>query len=141
MGTSSLVPGTLSLDNPYKTVYAYGNNQGAVMSKSLPQTPRTILKAPMDEYQLNPIKMANDIGLSRSGFRHTVIDMTKAIIPAALRLAKHFGATPNYWLNLQTQSNLAEATKDSELTAILKGTPRAKKTTTTPRHYGCTQFW
>jgi addiction module HigA family antidote len=91
------------------------------------QTPGAVLKTLMDEYQLNPTQLAKEIKLSQSAVRQIVIGQTKITAPSALRLAKYFGNTPDYWINLQTLNDLSEASKDKELTAILKTIPKAKK--------------
>ena len=48
-------------------------------------------------------------------------------VPTALRLAKLFGQTPDYWLDLQREADLNEASKDKEFQDILKGITKAKK--------------
>jgi addiction module HigA family antidote len=91
------------------------------------QNPGTVLKALLDEYQLNPTKLAKEIKLSQSAVRQIAIGQTKITVPAALRLAKFFGTTPDYWINLQTLSDLSLAAKDSKLNAVLKSISKAKK--------------
>jgi addiction module HigA family antidote len=81
----------------------------------------------MDEYQLNPGQLGQAVKLSLSAVRQVVIGQTRITVPAALRYARYFGTTPEYWLDLQTKYDLAEAAKDSELTALLKSIPKAKK--------------
>jgi len=92
-----------------------------------PQTPASVLQSLMDEYQLNPFSLSKGIHLSNSAARLLVIGKAKISVPTALRLAKFFGQTPAYWLDLQREADIAEASKDNELQAILKAIAKAKK--------------
>jgi addiction module HigA family antidote len=97
------------------------------MPKPVAQTPGAVLQSYLDEYQLVPGKLAEAVKLSQSAIRQVVIGKTRISVPVALRLAKYFGTTPEYWIDIQNQYDLSEAGKDSELTAILKGIAKAKK--------------
>jgi antitoxin HigA-1 len=91
------------------------------------QTPATVLQSLMDEYQLNPFSLAKAINLSNSAVRLLVIGKSKVTVPTALRLAKFFGQTPAFWLDLQREADINEASKDKELQVTLKAIPKAKK--------------
>jgi addiction module HigA family antidote len=97
------------------------------MPKPANQTPGAVLQSLLDEYQLNPGKLGEAIKLSQSAVRQVVIGKTRISVPVALRLAKYFGNTAEYWIDLQNKYDLAEAAKDSELSAVLKGISKAKK--------------
>jgi addiction module HigA family antidote len=97
------------------------------MSKPTIQTPGSVLQSLLDEYQLNPGKLGAAVKLSQSAIRQVVIGKTRISVPVALRLAKYFGNTPEYWIDLQNKYDLAEAAKDSELTAVLKDISKGKK--------------
>ena len=91
------------------------------------QTPASVLQSLMDEYQLNPFSLSKAINLSNSAVRLLVIGKAKVTVPTALRLAKLFGQTPGYWLDLQREADLNEASKDQNFQDILKGIAKAKK--------------
>jgi len=91
------------------------------------QTPATVLQSLMDEYQLNPFSLAKAINLSNSAVRLLVIGKSKVTVPTALRLAKFFGQTPAFWLDLQREADISEASKDKELQDTLKNIQKAKK--------------
>ena len=91
------------------------------------QTPATVLQTLMEEYQLNPFSLSKEIHLSHSAVRLLVIGQSKVTVPTALRLAKLFDQTPDYWLDLQREADLNEASKDKELQDVLDTIPRAKK--------------
>ncbi|MDR1277963.1 MAG: HigA family addiction module antidote protein [Treponema sp.] len=97
------------------------------MPKSATQTPGAVLQSFLDDYQLNPTILAKDISMSQSAIRQVVIGKTRISVPVALRLAKYFGNTPEYWIDVQNKYDLSEAAKDSGLAAALKRIPRAKK--------------
>jgi addiction module HigA family antidote len=91
------------------------------------QTPATVLQSLMDEYQLTPFSLSKAINLSNSAVRLIVLGKAKITVTTALRLAKFFGQTPDYWLDLQREADRNEASKDKELQDILKAIPKAKK--------------
>jgi addiction module HigA family antidote len=97
-----------------------------VMSKAT-QTPASVLLSLMDEYQLNPFSLSKEIGLNYQTARQLVTGKSKVTISTALRLAKFFGQTPAFWLDLQREVDFSEAGKDKKLQAILKDISKAKK--------------
>jgi addiction module HigA family antidote len=97
------------------------------------QTPVSVLKDLMDEYQLSSYALAKAINLSISGVRQIAVGKSKVSVPTALRLAKFFGQTPDYWLDLQREADLNEAKKDEELQSVLKGISKAKKPKSEPK--------
>ncbi|MDR2303997.1 MAG: HigA family addiction module antidote protein [Treponema sp.] len=97
------------------------------MAKQSNQIPSAVLKSCIDQYGLSPAKVAADISLSQSSIRQLINNKMKISIPIALRLAKYFGKTPEYWIDLQNKYDVAEAAKDSKLSAVLKAISPAKK--------------
>jgi addiction module HigA family antidote len=91
------------------------------------QTPVSVLQSLMDEYRLNPFSLSKAIGLSSSAVRQIVNGKAKVSVATALRLAKYFGQTPVFWLDLQREADLSGAGKDKELQAALAGISKAKK--------------
>ncbi|MEQ1900581.1 MAG: HigA family addiction module antitoxin [Devosia sp.] len=64
--------------------------------------------------------LARDLGVPRTRVERIVKEEMGISVDTALRLARYFGTTPNFWLSLQTSYELAvksEALKD-ELAAI-----------------------
>jgi addiction module HigA family antidote len=97
------------------------------MPKKLSQSPAAVLKSLLDEYQLSAAKLGAEIKLSQSAVYQISIGKTRVTASVAVRLAKYFGKTPEYWLNLQNTADLAGAANDKALTAIVKAIPKAKK--------------
>jgi len=91
------------------------------------QTPASVLQSLMDEYQLTPFSLSKELHLSNSAVRLLVIGKANISVSTALRLAKFFGQTPDYWLDLQREADISEASKDNELQEIIKAIPKAKK--------------
>ena len=100
------------------------------------QTPASVLIALMDEFQLNPFSLSKEINLSQSSVRQLVTGKSKVTVPTALRLAKYFGLTPDYWLDLQRAVDINEAQKNKKLMAIVKGIPKAGKPAAKPKAQG-----
>jgi len=91
------------------------------------QTSASVLQSLMDRYRLNPFSLSKGINLSNSAARLLVIGKAKISVSTALRLSKFFGQTPDYWLDLQREVDINEASKDQELQDTLKAIPKAKK--------------
>ena len=94
------------------------------------QTPASALKTLIDEYQLNPYSLSKAINLNHSAVRQILIGKSKVTVPIALRLAKFFGQTPAFWLDLQRAVDLDDAENDKELVEVLNGISKAKKPAT-----------
>jgi addiction module HigA family antidote len=86
-------------------------------------------KSFLDEYGLTPGKVAKDIGLSQSAMQQIASGKTRISLSTAVRLAKYFGNTFQYWLDLQTQYDFAELQKDAAFTDAVKKIARVKKQT------------
>ncbi|MDR2741983.1 MAG: HigA family addiction module antidote protein [Treponema sp.] len=97
------------------------------MAKQTLTLPSAILEKLMENYGLNPSKLANAVNLNQTTLRLILSGKGKISCPIALKFAKFFGKTPEYWLNLQNQYDIAEALKDKELTAVLKNIKTATK--------------
>ena len=93
------------------------------------KSPSTVLVKLMEEYQQNPFSMSKAIHLSPSAVRLLVIGKSKITVPTALRLAKFFGKTAAFWLDVQREADLAEAGKDKKLQSVLKKIAKVKKPT------------
>jgi addiction module HigA family antidote len=97
------------------------------MAKQTLSSPSAVLKKLMEEYGLNPSKLAAAISFNQATLRLIILGKGKISCPIALRLARFFGNTPEYWLNLQNQYDISESAKDKELSAVLKGIKKASK--------------
>jgi len=105
------------------------------MPKSV-QTPASVLMALMEEYHLNPFSLSKEISLSQSSVRLLVTGKSKVTVPTAFRLAKYFGQSPDYWLDLQREVDINDAQSNKELMAIVKGISKAKEPVAKPKAQG-----
>jgi addiction module HigA family antidote len=96
------------------------------------QSPGIVLNGLLDKYQLNPTALARDIKLSQSAVRQITIEKAKISVSIALRLAKYFGTTAKYWLDIQSAYDLAEAEKDPKLSDIIKTIGKVKAPASAP---------
>jgi addiction module HigA family antidote len=85
------------------------------------QTPGSALKALLEKHSLNCNRLAKAINMSNAMVRLLVLDKSPISLSAAFRFAKFFKTKPEYWLNLQTQYDLAKAVKDKALARELSG--------------------
>ena len=93
------------------------------------QTPASVINALMIEYQLNPNSLSKAVGLSQSAVRLIAIGKARVTVPIAIRLAKFFSQTPDFWINLQIQEEMRAAANDKDLQAALKSISKAVKPT------------
>ena len=97
------------------------------MPKSTAKDPGNVLQSFLDEYQLNPSKLGKDVVLSQSTIRQITLNKMKISVPIALRFAKYFGNSVEFWIDLQTKYSLAEAAEDKELDEVLQSIDKAVK--------------
>jgi addiction module HigA family antidote len=98
------------------------------MAKQSAKIPGVVLKESfLDPYGLSPAKVAEDTGLSQSTIRQILIGKMRISLNVAFRLAKYFGNTFQYWLDLQTRFDVAELQNDPAFTDTVKKIPKAKK--------------
>ena len=73
--------------------------------------------APLD---LKPYTLAKKLHVPRTRIERLVAERTPVTPDTALRLAKFFGTTPQFWMNMQASYDLAIAAKEkkAELAAI-----------------------
>lgn len=81
----------------------------------------------LDGYGLSVSKAAAAMGMSRARLNEIVRGQRSITADTALRLAKFFGNTPQFWMNLQTHYDLAEAEAHAKKT--LKKIPAVSEIT------------
>lgn len=96
------------------------------MSKAK-KTPGAVLQTLISEYNINPFLLSQKINLGYSTIRNILFDNASVSVTTALRLAKFFGQTPEFWLDLQRAADLEEAAEDSSLQKELSKIKKAVK--------------
>ena len=70
------------------------------------------------EYDVSQNRLGREIGMSPRAINEIVHGKRSITANSALRLAKYFGTSPQFWLNLQTSYDLEEAAKSVDLRGI-----------------------
>ncbi len=64
-----------------------------------------------DEYliptNISPGRLARHLGVPRTRIERLVNEATRMTVDTAMRLANAFGTTPQFWMNLQTNYDVA----------------------------------
>ena len=88
----------------------------------LPVHPGEILADDLDELEISQSQLARALGVPRSRINQIVLGRRSIEADTALRLARFFGTSDRYWLNLQARYDL-EITKDTLGDALAKVQP------------------
>ncbi len=92
------------------------------MTKSRPVPavhPGEVLRAEyLDPLNLSSGKLAKALGVPRTRIERLLNEQTGMTPDTALRLGRYFRTTPQFWLNLQTNHDLALAARQLNLDAI-----------------------
>ena len=74
-----------------------------------------LLEEFLKEYGISQNRLGREIGMSPRAINEIVHGKRSITANSALRIAKYFGTSPEFWLNLQTNYDLEEAVKDIDL--------------------------
>jgi addiction module HigA family antidote len=74
-----------------------------------------LLEEFLKEYGISQNRLGREIGMSPRAINEIVHGKRSITANSALRLAKFFGTSPEFWLNLQTSYDLEEAAKEIDL--------------------------
>ncbi|SEW44747.1 addiction module antidote protein, HigA family [Cognatiyoonia koreensis] len=84
-----------------------------------PMHPGEVLKELHLEYlDMGAIAFARHLRVPRTRIERLIKGTTRITPDMALRLARAFNTTPAYWMNLQTNYDMAQAVKDVDLSNI-----------------------
>jgi len=72
----------------------------------------------LQEYGISQNRLGREIGMSPRAINEIVHGKRSITANSALRIAKFFGTSPEFWLNLQTSFDLEEAAKTVDLSFI-----------------------
>lgn len=79
-----------------------------------------LLEEFLKEFNISQNRLGREIGMSPRAVNEIVHGKRSITANSALRLAKYFGTSPEFWLNLQTSYDLEEATKEVDLRNVGK---------------------
>ena len=77
-----------------------------------------LLEEFLQEYGISQNRLGREIGMSPRAVNEIVHGKRSITANSALRIAKYFGTSPEFWLNLQTSYDLEEAAKTIDLKHI-----------------------
>lgn len=67
---------------------------------------------------ISAIGLAKVIGVPRTRIERLVKEQTRVTADTALRLSKALGTTPEFWINLQTNFDMAKARRSVDVSGI-----------------------
>ena len=68
----------------------------------------------LEPLNITPYKLSKDIGVSTSSVLDLLHNKRRVSVEMALRLSKYFGNSPQFWINLQNELDIREASKRLE---------------------------
>jgi len=68
--------------------------------------------------EMSAIALAKRLGVPRTRIERLVKGQTMMTVDSAMRLARFFGTTPEYWMNLQRAWDLARAREEIDVSGI-----------------------
>lgn len=84
-----------------------------------PMHPGEVLKELyLDPLDMKAIAFARRFGVPRTRIERLLKGVTSMTPDTALRLARAFNTTPAYWMNLQTNYDMATAAKEVDVSGI-----------------------
>ncbi len=84
-----------------------------------PMHPGEVLKELyLDPLGIGAIALARRLGVPRTRIERLVKGTTGMTPDTALRLARAFGTSPAYWMNMQTNHDMAVASRDIDVSDI-----------------------
>ncbi len=84
-----------------------------------PMHPGEVLKELyLDPLDMGAIALARRLDVPRTRIERLVKGVTNMTPDTALRLARAFNTTPAYWMNMQTNYDMATATKKIDVSGI-----------------------
>jgi len=91
------------------------------------QTPGEVLQSYIDNYQTNAFALSKSIKVAYQSVTNILKGKGRISVNIAMRLGKFFGNATEYWLDVQSSSEIAELSSSVKFTKILKSIPKAVK--------------
>ncbi len=79
---------------------------------TLPTVGEILYEEFLEPLEITPYRLAKDIGVSTSTVLDLVHGKRKLTVEMSLRLAKYFGTTSKFWLNMQNELDIRETEKE-----------------------------
>ena len=92
----------------------------------LPKIGDIIVEEFLEPLEITPYRLAKDLGVSTSTILDLVHNKRRISVEMSLRLARYFGTSSKFWLNMQNELDLREM--QEKLRDDLDKIPSCKKT-------------
>jgi addiction module HigA family antidote len=86
--------------------------------------PGEVLQSFIEKYRINSSILSRDIKLNYKTVLDILKEQARITIPTAIKLSKYFGTTPNYWIDLQIQSEIDKISTDKKFQSVLRTIPK-----------------
>ena len=93
------------------------------------QSPSEVLQKFIDDYQINPFALSKSLNVAYQSVTFILKGKARISPKMALRLSAHFGNPVNYWLDIQSATDLAELSADKKFQSSIKKITKAVKPT------------
>jgi antitoxin HigA-1 len=70
----------------------------------------------LEPLEITPYRLSKDIGVPQTRISEILAEKRSITADTALRLARYFSNSPQFWLNLQTQHDLRQAIAQNQAT-------------------------
>jgi antitoxin HigA-1 len=70
----------------------------------------------LEPMEITPYRLSKDIGVPQTRISEILAEKRSITADTALRLARYFSNSPQFWLNLQTQHDLRQAIAQNQAT-------------------------
>jgi addiction module HigA family antidote len=100
-------------------------SRSTTAEKLPPVDPGDILKETLDDLQMSMNQLAQEIRVPANRISAIVAGQRAITGETALRLARYFGTTPQYWINLQAHYDLETARDRWEQRVVSEVQPRS----------------
>jgi addiction module HigA family antidote len=98
-----------------------------------PKTPAAALEKYIKEFDLSISGLALELGQNNATFKKILDGSKRITVEMALLLAKKFGTTADFWIDLQKKAALVEAKNDEKFQQRIKEIKKAVKTVKTTK--------
>jgi len=91
------------------------------------QTPGAVLQSYIEDYKINAFSLSKSIEVAYQSITNILKDKGRISTNIAMRLGQYFGNTPQYWLDIQSSSEIAVLSADKKFVKTLKSIPKVNK--------------
>ncbi|MDR2842665.1 MAG: HigA family addiction module antidote protein [Spirochaetaceae bacterium] len=99
----------------------------ASVGKGSVKSPGSVLRKYIDDFGLSVSSVSLQLKQNSTSFKKILDGKKRITVELALKLAKLFGTSSDFWIDVQKKSALAEAKEDSKLQKELRDLKKAEK--------------